>query len=455
MAGADADTDAVTDAGPGAATSRLPRSGGGLRNFTVLWLGQVVSLIGSGLTAFAIGVWVYQTTGSATRFTLIATCAALPVTLLSPIAGAIADRWSRRWVMLISDLGAATTSVTLIVLLRLDALELWHIYVLVAIAAAFNTVQFPAFSAATTLLVPKTFFGRASGMRQFGISGAQILAPLLGGALLGLIGLGGVILVDLGTFLFAAATLLVVRIPEPPARHPGKVRPTLWRDALYGWTYIRERPALIHLLGYFAVLNLVLPFCLILTTPLVLAFSDAENLGLVLGIASSGALAGGILTSVWEGPRRRILGVLAPGGLVAAGLVLAAWQPRVATIAAGLLLVYFAMPVINAASQAIWQVKVEPAVQGRVFAMRRAIAQATGPIAYLAAGPVADKVFRPLLAEAGLLAPTVGRVLGVGPGRGIALLFVVIAGVMVAVTAWGFANPSLRGLEDDLPDAVE
>jgi len=439
------------EAGAGAAGGR---PAAGIGRFTALWAGQVVSLVGSILTAFALGVWVFETTGSATRFTLISAFAALPATVLSPLAGAIADRWSRRWVMFVADLGAATTSVALVALLRLDALELWHVYALVAASAAFSTVQFPAFSAATTLLVPKTFFGRASGMRQFGISGAQILAPLLGGTLLGVIGLDGVILVDLGTFLFAAATLAAVRIPEPP-RDPAAARPALWRDAFYGWSYIRARPGLIRLLAYFAVLNLVLPFCLILTTPLVLAFADAEELGLVLGIAASGALAGGILTSVWEGPRRRIQGVVAPGLLVAAGLAVAAFQPRVATIAAGLFLAYLAIPMINAASQAIWQVKVEPAVQGRVFAMRRALAQATAPVAYLAAGPVADRVFRPLLAEGGPLAPTVGQVLGVGPGRGIALLFLVIAAVMLAITAWGFANRTLRRLEDDLPDAVE
>ncbi|MDY7093674.1 MAG: MFS transporter [Acidobacteriota bacterium] len=430
---------------------------GGFRAFLWIWIGQVVSNLGSGLTRFAIGVWVFQETGSATRFTLIAFFATIPAIALSPIAGALVDRWNRRRTMMLSDAGAAVTTVLLVFLLANDALEIWQIYLLVALSSAFNALQVPAFSAATTLLVPKVHFGRASGMNQFGQAAGRVLAPLMAGALMGWIAIEGVILVDLATFLFAVAVLSLVRVPEPERKSPapGARRPSLLREAAYGWTYIWQRPGLVRLLGYFAMLNLILPFGLVLTTPLVLSFAGAEELGVVLGLASSGALVGGALMSAWGGPRRRVMGVLAAGPLVSLGLAIAGLRPSLVLIGAGFFLITLVVPVVNGCSQAIWQSKVAPEVQGRVFAMRRMIAQFTGPLAFLGAGPLADHVFIPLLEAGGPLASTLGPLVGVGPGRGIGLLFLVLAALFLAFTGLFALSPRLRNLEDEIEDAVD
>ncbi|HEX2253775.1 MAG TPA: MFS transporter [Thermoanaerobaculia bacterium] len=432
-----------------------PAVGGGFRSFAWLWAGQTVSIFGSGLTAFALGVWVYQTTGSVTRYTLIAAATAIPTVLLSPFAGALVDRWNRRKTMLLADLGAALGTVALLGLLLADALQAWHIYLIVAVQSAFGALQFPAFSAATTLLIPKRHFGRASGMLQFGQSGSRVLAPLVAGVLISWIAIEGVIALDLATFLLAAATLLLVRIPEPQrqAAGAGAVRPSLWREAGYGWVYLRQRPPLMALLAYFALLNLLVPFVIVLATPMVLSFAGADELGLVLSLTSAGALAGGLLMSAWGGPERRMLGVLGFAPLIAAGFALAALRPSVPLIAAGLFLAFFMMPVINGSSQAIWQSKVAPEVQGRVFAMRRMVAQGTSPLAFLAAGPLADHVFEPLMAPGGALAGTLGPLLGTGEGRGIALLLLVLSALLLAATLWGLASPRLRDIESQIPDA--
>lgn len=424
-----------------------------LRTFVTIWIGQVISLFGSGLTTFAIGVWVYQRTGSVTLFTLIAVAASIPAVLLSPIAGALVDRWDRRMAMIVSDAGAALTTAALLALLVSDRLELWHLYVLVALSSAFNAIQFPAFSAATTLLVPKRHFGRAGGMMQLGQAGAQILAPLLAGVLMVSIRISGVVAVDLATFVVAVVLLLLVRVPNPPrAATAGK--PSLLREAAFGWTYIRERPGLLSLLGYFSALNLLIPFGIVLATPLVLSFAGADDLGFVLSAASAGGLAGGLVMSAWGGPRTKMLGVLGFGPLVTLGFVVAGLRPSLPLVAGGLFLVFFVIPVINGSSQAIWQSKVEPSVQGRVFAVRRMVAQLTAPIAYLAAGPLADRVFQPLLSEGGALAGSLGKVIGTGPGRGIASMFLVMGGLFLLVTALGLSSPGLRNLEQDLPDAL-
>lgn len=435
-------------------TSETPRRG--FSTFALIWFGQVVSMFGTGLTAFALGVWVYQQTGSVTRFTLIAFFATLPAIVLSPLAGALVDRWDRKRAMIIADSGAALVTGVLVALLATGRLEIWNIYLIVAAGAAFNTLQFPAFSAAITLLVPKAHFGRASGMMQFGDAGAQILAPLAAGALLVAVGLTGVIAIDLATFVVAVATLLFAYVPAPPPvpAAPDAGPPSLLAEARYGWTYIRQRPALLGLLAFFAMVNLLVPFCLVLATPLVLSFTTPDRLGVVLALGSAGGLAGGLAMSVWGGPRRRILGIVGLGPVGALGFLLMGLRPSVALVAAGLFVVFFAIPFANGCSQAIWQSKVEPALQGRVFAVRRMIAQMTAPAAFLIAGPLADRVFEPLMAAGGPLAGSVGRFLGTGPGRGIALLLIVLGAVLLVGSGLAVSSRQLREVEEDLPDAL-
>lgn len=445
-------TPGPADGAPDAA--RLPRATG-FRAFLFMWCGQLVSLVGSGLTRFALGVWVYQETGSVTLFTLIYLFGRLPGLLLAPLAGALVDRWDRRRTLLGADAGAALTSAALWLLLWAGDLEVWHIYLFGALSSVFDAFQWPAFIASSTLLVPKKHLGRIGGMMQLGQAAAGTLAPAPAGLLMVAVGLEGVIVADLATFAFAALALFLVRIPRPDASAAGAAGAgSIWRQALYGWTFIRERPGLLGLLVYFALANLVLGAALVLVTPLVLSFATAEVLGVVLTVANSGLLVGAVAMSVHGGPRRRIHGVLGAGLMLGLGLGLAGVRADPFLVAGTLFVGLLAAPVINASSQAIWQAKVPPDVQGRVFAMRRLVAQFTGPIAYLAAGPLADRVLEPLMAPDGALAPTVGRLLGTGEGRGIGLLFLVLAALMVLVSLWGYLQPRIRHVEDDLPDAV-
>ncbi|HYO14196.1 MAG TPA: MFS transporter [Thermoanaerobaculia bacterium] len=426
-----------------------------LKSFGLMWFGQLVSLVGSGLTRFALGVWVYERTGSATQFTLITLFAFLPGLLAAPLAGALVDRWDRRWVMFWSDLGPALGTLAIVLLIYAGALEVWHIYLAVAWSSVFNSFQWPAYIAATTLLVPRRQLGRANGMIQFGHASAEVVAPILAGLLIATVGLDGVILIDFGTFLFAAGILLLVRIPRPKTSAVGRAaKGSLLSEATYGWTFIRERPGLLGLLLYFAIINLVISTATVLVPPLVLSFASPQVLASVLSIASAGLLTGSVAMAVTGGPRPRIHGVLAFGLLFGVALVLAGLRPSAPLVAVALFLLMSGAPIINGSSQAIWQSKVPPDVQGRVFAVRRLIAQFTAPLGFLCGGPLADYVFQPLLAPGGPLAGSVGRVLGVGPGRGIGLIYVTLAVLPILSSLWGYAQPHVRLVEAELPDAV-
>ena len=428
----------------------------GMRAFFVIWAGQALSMVGSGLTAFALGVWVFEQTGSATQFALIALAATLPAVLISPVAGALVDRWDRRRVMILADLLAALGTLALVALLLAHRLQVWHIFVLSALGSTMGAFQGPAYQASVTLLVPKEHYGRASGMAQMAQALGNILAPFLGGVLFVSIGLSGVIAIDFATFLFAVGTLLLVRIPRPAESEEGRARRgSLWREAGQGWSYIRERAGLRGMLILFAALNFILGMVNALAVPMLLSFSTPERLGGILSLSGFGMLLGSVAMSVWGGPRRKIHGVLAFMLFVGLGVMLVGFRPSEALVCAGFFLALATVPVVNGSAQAIWQSKVPADIQGRVFATRGMVSMAAMPLAYLISGPLADRFFGPMLLAGGRLADSVGTMIGVGPGRGIGLMFVLSGLLTIIVSAAAYLDPRLRNVEDELPDAVE
>ena len=426
----------------------------GMSAFAVLAGGQTVSMFGSELTAFVLGVWVYQQTGSATAFSLLAFAGAVPAILISPITGALIDRWDRRWAMILSDTGAGIGTAFLVLLAWQDRLELGWIYLLVALSATFEAFQYPAFSASISLLVPRRHLGRANGIRETASSCASLLAPLTAGVLLAAIGLQGVFLLDLATFSVALLTLTAVRIPRPPESAGGDQEGPILRQAAAGWSYLRQRDGLLALLALFAALNFTQGLVLVLLTPLVLSFATPIALGIVMSAGGLGMIAGGLYMIVTGGPRRRVRAIFACFLIQGLILFLGGVQPSVPLVATAAFCFSLGSPIIIALSQSIWQTKVAPELQGRIFAIRQMVAMSFMPLAFLLAGPLADRVFEPLLAEGGALAGSIGRLIGVGPGRGVGLLFILLGLTTLVTLAVAASYPRLRQLEDELPDAL-
>jgi MFS family permease len=431
-----------------------------VRAFAITWVGQLLSLIGSGLTSFALGIEVYKRTGSITKLSLVTFFSTVPFVLVAPFAGALIDRWNRRTVMLISDLGAGLCSFLIWGLIAageagLWPLEIWHFYLPFGLSALFAAFRGPALSAATAQLVPKQHLGRANGMLEMAGASSQLISPVLAGALVGRIGLQGIILIDLATFAFAFGSLLLVRFPSVPSTQESAPGRSLLKEIIEGWSFIRTRPGLVGLLLSSTFTNLLMGLVVVLITPLVMSFADAATLGLILSLAGLGALAGGLLMSIWGGPRkhtiRGILGFQLMAGVVLLGGALppSTWT---ITLCAGLFL--FTIPLIGGTMQGLWQRKVPHGVQGRVFATRRMIATAMSPLATLLSGPLADRFFEPWLAPGGALADSVGWVVGTGTGRGIGFLFVVLGGAMGMNVLLTWLSPRVRDIEDELPDAI-
>lgn len=429
-----------------------------MRTFLIVWAGQFVSQIGGRLSAFALGLWVYERTGSATLFALITTVALLPEFILGPLAGLVADRFDRRLVMLVADGGAALCTLAVAALLAQGRLELWHIYVTQALAAVFTALQMPAFQASVGQLVPRERLARAAGLIQLADGLSLVIAAPLAGLLIGVIGLTGVVLLDLASFICAVAALLAVRFPPLPPREPGAARGKGWRELLHdagaGLRYNLARPGLIRINMLSAVLGLSTGIVSALLTPLVLAFAGANEAGLVSGVLGLGSVSGSAIMSVWGGPRRRIYGLLGYGLLHGLFVAAAGLWPSVPLVAAMMFLAFCGVPVSSVCSSVIWRTRVPLEVQGRVFALNRMVVMGALVLGLGLSGPLADAVFEPLMAEGGALAGSVGALIGAGPGRGIALIFLLTgAGVILASLA-GWLSPRLRRVEDELPDLL-
>lgn len=427
----------------------------GFAAFTVIWAGQLVSLTGSAMTWFAFTIWAWQTTGEATALALVGFFAYAPQLLFSPVAGALVDRWSRKWVMMLSDLGTAAGTLAILVLYFTGQLQMWHLYGIGILAGFFMAFQFPAYSAAVTTMLPKEHYARAEGMIGMAQSASGIIAPFLGAVLLGVVGIAGIMVIDLVTFVAAFGTLLWAHIPRPARTEAGlEGEGSLWQESLYGFRHIFAQPSLRALTTLYFVGNIFEGLGVTIMAPMILARTDQNEviLGSVQSLGALGGIAGGVLVTIWGGPKRRVLGIiiswacaclLGLGGMgLGAGLLV--W-------AAGSFCFAFFSAILESTDQALWQVKVAPDVQGRVFASRSLVIQTSYVLAMPLAGWLADQWLEPAMAPAGALSG-LRWLTGSGPGAGMSLLLVGAGfGGMVAILS-SYAFKSVRQAEQLLPD---
>ena len=427
----------------------------GKRAFGAVWFGQVISFIGSGLTSFALGVWVLQKTGEITQYALISMFFVLPGVLFGPLAGTLIDRWDRRKAMLISDLGAGISTLSIAIVYLLGGLQVWYIYVAVFISGAFASLRMPSLQAAMTQMIPRKNLGRASGMMEIVQIGEYLIAPAVAGGLMGKIGLAGVITIDFTSFLLAISILFFVRIPRAEATVEGRASSgSMLKETAYGWKYIMARPGLAALMLLFALSNFTTEMTVVLFTPLILSFATTAQLGMAMSLSAGGFLAGGLLMSIWGGPKRRLKAVIIFMILLGLFSAMIGLRASMSFIIISGFLATLCVPILSSSNQVIWQKKVAADVQGRVFAIRRTILLATPLLTYVVAGPLADRVFEPMMAVNGPLAGSIGQILGTGAGRGIGLLFVIMGLLLILITTISCLSPHLRRVEDELPDAV-
>lgn len=429
----------------------------GLKVFVVVWFGQMISLLGTSITRFAVTLWAWELTGQATALSLAAFFGFVPIMLMSPLAGALVDRWNRKLVIMLSDFGAAGATLLLLLLSATGSLELWHIYLASFIAGLFEAFQFPAYSAAVTTMVDKSQYARASAMIGLAETLTGIVAPIVATALYAIVHLQGILLLDLVTCAFALTAVAFARIPQPAvtAQSQTEGKGSLWQEAFFGFRYIWQRPSLLGLQMIFFFGNFLFTVFTVLLGAMILARTDNNHIILrdLTSTMAVGGLVAGLIISAWGGPKRRIHGVLLGWGV--SGVIPIMLMGLGSTLPVWMIAAFFGsliIAVVNPCNQAIWQTKVPPHLQGRVFSVRRLIAQATSPLAMLIAGPLADFIFEPAMQPGGPLVGVFGSLVGIGAGAGIALMYLVVGALTVFVGVAGYLIPAIRHVEDLIDD---
>lgn len=418
--------------------------------FFLMWLARFVSSTGSQFSGFGLGLWLYEQTGLVTLYGVVAFATVAPGIVAAPLVGVVVDRWDRRRALLTAELGGAACTLAMVLTVWVESRHAAVPLFLLAVAAAsvFRCLGASAFTAATTSLVPPERLSRANGQVQFAMACSQIVAPAAGGILFRMAGPVGLLLIDGVSFALAIAVLLLLRIPPPATSAEGRAaRGPLWHQIRSGWGYVCRQPGLLGLLLLFASVSFCLGAVQVAVMPLVLGFAGSEVLGTVLSMGGMGMLLGSVVMLAWGGPKQRVQGVFGFMALQASFLFLAALQPSTALVATGAFGLFFAAPIVFGCSTTIWQKRVPPDMQGRVFSLRTAFAGAALPLGQGLAGPLADGLFEPWMANGGLLASTAGRVIGTGAGRGAALMLVLLGALMLLCVAAASSSSRVRRVE--------
>lgn len=407
-----------------------------LRPYLLLWGTQSLSALGSTMTGYALVLWLYRQSGSALETALLSVCSYAPYVLMSIFAGALSDRWNKKRTMLVCDLMAAVSTLGVLALLKTGRLEPWHMYVLNAVNGLMNTVQQPASEVAATLLVPKEYYQKTSGLRSFSSSLNTILHPVIASALFAFSGMELVIAVDLCTFSVAFLTLLLfIRIPEAPS--VDKSQEKLLAASRAGLKWLRNNPLILYLIFFLACINLVASaYSAALPAMLLSRENGGETvLGLVNAVIGVTSLVGGAITALLPAPKNRVrviclslmLSMSTENFMLAFGRTPLVW-------CLGAALGWLSIPLMNANMDVIFRTDIPADMQGRVFSCRNTLQFFTIPVGYLLGGLLVDRVFEPLMA--GQSDSLLTAFFGSGKGSGAAFLFFVLglAGVAVCIT---------------------
>ncbi len=407
-----------------------------LRPYLMLWSTQALSALGSGMTSYALVLWLYLRSGSALRTALLSVCSYAPYVIMSIFAGALSDRWNKKRTMLVCDMLAALSTVAVFLLIKADALSAWHLYILNALNGLMNTIQQPAVEVAATLLIPKEHYQKTSGLRSFSQSLNSILTPILATALFAFGGIGAVIAVDLLTFALAFLVLLLF-IPIPESGETKQKPEKLTEAARQGMAWLKKNPLILTLILYLACINLVASVYDAALPAMILSKPRGGDtvLGIVNTCVGIATLAGSVLVTFLPIPKNRVriisyallLSMSSENFLLAFGRTPLVW-------CIGAVAGWLPIPLMNANMDVIFRSSIPLDMQGRVYSCRNTLQFFTIPIGFLTGGALVDKVFEPLMGAqpaGGLLSSLFGET----KGSGAAMLFFVIgiAGVLVCL----------------------
>lgn len=425
-------------------------------NWSILFGGQAISLLGSLIAGFGISIWVYQLTGSALDYALLNICSLTPRIVVSPFAGAFVDRWNRRAVLLITDTISALTTVFIFLMLQLGAVQLWHIYLATAISSFCLAFQSPAYSTVSTLTMPKSHYDRLGAISSLVIGILRISYPALAGIIFAAYDMPGLVLTDLLTYGIALISTVLLFIPKVEESEEGKTsKGNLLQEATFGMRYIAQRRGLLELLLLYTLNNFLQGLVLVLFIPMVLSFATSQELGVTVSLGVSGNLLAALIMFAIKTPKRRIPFILLAQFGMGLSMVLGGLKPSLFLITLGGFLYWVSFRFYDNYQYTLWRLKVPADIQGRIWSTQTFIAWSVLPIAFLLAAPIADSLTGPAFMPGGAADGTIlSSLFELGPGRGIGFMFTSAGILTLIIGVWAALSPYIRNIETDLPDAI-
>lgn len=429
----------------------------GMQIFTLVWFGQLISSMGTAMTKFALMLWAYDQTGKATTTALTGFFNILFFVMISPLAGVLIDRFSRKKIMVIAELGSLIITFSLLILYATGTLQIYHIFAGEALSGLFEAFKVPTFSAAVTMLLPKDNYDKASGMRSFSNNISTVFAPIISSIIISLVGFNAVMGVDLATFLVVIVILISVKIPNPKAiEHRQNTHKPMFEDMLLGIRYLLARRGLFNIMIIFAIINLLSAITYYgILPPMILAKSSNNKLVLasVQAALGIGGVAGSLIVGIVGCPKKKVSTIVWAGccSFLFGDILLGIGASKYIWIFAAFISSFF-IPFIIAAATSLWQSKTEPSIQGRVFSLRAMVEQSIMPLGYILGGVLADYIFEPSMTGNGSLSKIFGTLVGTGKGSGMGVMFI-FTGIIGALTCYFcHINKAVRNIEKELPD---
>ena len=416
--------------------------------FIVLWIGDFYANIASGLTAFALGIYVFEMTGTATSVALTTLFAFLPALLLNPLAGVLADRFDRRLMMIIGDGCSALGLMYILICMLMGDISIWQIYLGVGFNSIFIALLEPSFKATITDLLTKEQFAKASGLVQIASSSKFLLSPFIAGFLLTVTDIRTILIIDITTILITVPIAALIKTWLGSAKAKGeKVEQGFMKDFAEGWRTLSANKGLLWMILLISLMTFYVGFLQTLYTPMMLTITDAKTLGIVESLSAVGMLVSSILIGTLTLTRKYVKQLVA--GLASAGIFIALLGATANVVVIGIcgFLFFAVLPFINTSADVLTRANIPDEKQGRAWGLIGVLSQFGFLVAYAVSGVLADNVFNPLLAENGALASTVGRVIGVGDGRGIGLLLIVSGALLIVSALFMGKIKSIRALE--------
>ena len=417
-----------------------------MKKFMTIWTGQLISNIGSGMTAFALAVYVYQLTGSVSWVSIVTLLAYLPIILLNPIGGILADRFDRRLMMICGDLFSGLGLLYILISIQTGHTGIVPIVVGVTISSVFASLLDPSYRATVTDLLTEEEYARASGLVQMAGNARYLISPAIAGIILGFSDIRVILIIDISTIFVTVLAVASVRKNIQKAK-PRQDKFNFAGELREGMQYITRDKGVASLVLLMAFMCFFIGFVQTLMIPLVLPIVSVKTVGFMESVSAIGMVVGSVVISILGIKKHysRILMV----SLILCGcfMALIGTSTHIAFIVTACVLFFAALPFVNTCADVLIRVRIPSEVQGRVWGLISLLTQIGCVIAYATCGILADHVFEPMMQKNGALAGTIGKVIGTGEGRGIGLMLIIAGALMVVVALVLGSRKSIRTME--------